>query len=81
MRVSPGVAGPEHLSAQQNQDGAQPLAAAGLQVLADRGERFHRGDGLEADLALHLVQVLADQVENLDGGERLADFAECHGNV
>ena len=81
MRVSPGVGRSEHLPAQQNQDGTQPLAAAGLQILADVGEGFHRGDGLQADLALHLIQVRADQVENLDGGERLADFAECHRNV
>ena len=89
MRVSPGLAGSgvfarrlgAQFAAQQNQDGAQPLASAGLQILADIGDRVHRGDGLQADLSLHLVEVFSNQVENLDGGECLADLAECHRNA
>ena len=52
-----------------------------LQILADVGDRVDRGDRFEADLALHLIEIGAHQVEDLERGEGLAELAECHGNV
>ena len=71
----------EKLAAKQHQHRAQALAAAGLQILADVGDGVDRGDGFEADFALDLIEVVADQIEDFERGEGLAELAECHGKL
>ncbi len=71
--------GAEEFAAEQDQDGAQALAAARLQILADVGDGVDRSHRFQADFALHLIQVVANQVEDFERGERRTDVAERHG--
>ena len=68
----------EQSTAQQDQDRAQTLASAGLQILPDIGDRVDGSNRLQTDLALHLVEVGANQIEDLERGQGLANLAECH---
>jgi hypothetical protein len=77
----PGRGWSEHLAAQQNQDGTQPLAPAGLKILPYGGKGLHRSDGFQANFTLYLIQIRADQVEDLNGGELLPDVSKCHKDV
>ena len=56
---------------QQQQQRAQPLAAALLQVLADLSDHVHRRDGLHADLLLHELQIVVDEIEDLHAADGL----------
>ena len=58
IRISARLpASPNSFAAQQHQNRPQPFAAAGLQILPDVGDRFHRRDRFQADLLLHLLQI------------------------
>ncbi len=56
------------LRGQQHQDGPQPLAAAVLQITGNGGDRIDAGHRLQADLALHPLEILLDQIEDLPRG-------------
>jgi hypothetical protein len=64
----------------QNQNGAQALAATGLQVASNGGDRIDTGHRLETDDALHLLQIGLDQIQNLTCGQRLPELAKGHAN-
>ena len=52
-----GILFAKQFAAEQNQNRPQTFAAARLQILADIGDRIHRRDRFDADLAFHLVQI------------------------
>ena len=54
-----GVRVAQHAPGKQHQDGAQALAAAGLQVLVDVVDGFDGRHRFEADFALDFLQVRA----------------------
>ena len=45
---------------EQEQDRAQPLAAAVLEISSNGGDDVHARDGFQADLALYALEVLLD---------------------
>ena len=61
----------ERAGEQKHQDGTQPLAAAGLQMVRDGADGVHRADRVELDRLFDLEQVVGDQSQHFLAGKRL----------
>ena len=66
MRECAGAA--ESFGGEQQQQGADALAAAGDEVVGDVGDDFDVGGGLAGELLLDGGEVVAEEVEDLGGG-------------
>jgi hypothetical protein len=71
-RIAVGL---DELGGDQQQRGAQALAAARLQILADGCDGIHRGHRFDGDPLFDLLQLVVDEVENLARGEGLTQLA------
>jgi len=62
----------------EEEDGAEAFAAVALEVLGDLGDGLDAGDGLEAELLLHALEILRDEVLNFTRAESETQFAGSH---
>jgi hypothetical protein len=65
-------AAPREARGEQQQRGAQALAAAVLQMPADHGYGIDRGDRLDVDSLFNPLQILAHEIEDLGRRQDLA---------
>ena len=55
----------EELAAEEDEDGAQAFAAAGLEILTDVSNGVGGGDRFKSDFTLDFIEVCTDEIEDL----------------